>query len=101
MRAKAEAAKTFTLLQDLQTTRSANAAEVEQLQSTRDARQAEFDVISSELKGLMEQHVDEASIIENSHQLPGDGALDGVKVELFTGNDQGRHGFIPHAGDAA
>jgi hypothetical protein len=40
-------------------------------------------------------------IIENSHQLPGDGTLDGVKVELFTGNDQGRRGFIPHAGDAA
>jgi hypothetical protein len=28
-------------------------------------------------------------IIENSHQLPGDGMLDDVKVELFTGNDQG------------
>jgi hypothetical protein len=36
-------------------------------------------------------------IIENSHQLPGDGTLDGVKVELFTGNDQGRRGFIPPA----
>jgi len=34
-------------------------------------------------------------IIENSHQLPSDGALDGVRVELFTGNDQGRRGFIP------
>ncbi|MBK6463020.1 MAG: hypothetical protein IPF92_18735 [Myxococcales bacterium] len=40
-------------------------------------------------------------IIENSHQLPGDGTLDGVKVELFTGNDQGRRGFIPQAGGAA
>jgi hypothetical protein len=40
-------------------------------------------------------------IIENSHQLPGDGVLDGVKVELFTGNDEGRRGFIPQAGDAA
>jgi hypothetical protein len=40
-------------------------------------------------------------IIENSHRLPGDGALDGVKAELLTGNDQGRRGFIPHAGDAA
>lgn len=38
-------------------------------------------------------------IIENSHQLPGDRTLDGVKVELFTGNDQGRRGFIPHARD--
>lgn len=40
-------------------------------------------------------------IIENSHQLPGDGTLDGVKVELFTGNDQGRRGFIPQAEGAA
>jgi hypothetical protein len=37
-------------------------------------------------------------IIENSHQLPGDGTLDGVRVELFTGNDQGRRGFIPRGG---
>lgn len=36
-------------------------------------------------------------IIENSHQLPSDGTLDGVKVERFTGNDQGRRGFIPQA----
>jgi len=264
---KAEAAKTFKLLQDLQATRTATASEVEELQGARDARQVEFDAISSELKRLMEQHVDEASkkvddlragaetcrkaiehlerireldelleeankpkkkqktdvagaavstaqadpfsreveallkawhfpdldrvsysendqdvvisgrarkshgkgvraitrsafnlallrlciederpfpnfvlidspllvyeepdadessfpqdikkhfwqsvktsfteaqviIIENSHQLPGDGALDGVKVELFTGNEQGRRGFIPHAGGA-
>lgn len=34
-------------------------------------------------------------IIENSHQLPGDGTLDGARIELFTGNDQGRRGFIP------
>jgi hypothetical protein len=262
---KAEAAKTSKLLQDLQTTRAANASEIEQLQATRDSRQAEFDAISLELKGLMEQLVDVASkkvdelraraetcrksiehleriqeleelleeankpkkkqktdvagaavstaqadpfsreveallkawqfpdldrvsfsendqdvvisgrarkshgkgvraitraafhlallrlciederpfpnfvlidspllvyeepdagestfpqdikkrfwesvktsftdaqviIIENSHQLPGDGTLDGVKVELFTGNDQGRRGFIPQAG---
>jgi hypothetical protein len=58
---KAEAAKTFKLLQDLQTTRTANASEVDQLQGTRDRRQAEFAAISSELKGLMEQHVDVAS----------------------------------------
>jgi len=38
-------------------------------------------------------------IIENSHQLPGDGTLDGVKVELFTRNDQGRRGFIPVEGE--
>jgi len=37
-------------------------------------------------------------IIENSRQLPSDGALDSVRVELFTGNDQGRRGFIPRAG---
>jgi hypothetical protein len=265
---KAEAAKTFKLLQDLQTTRAANASEIEQLQATRDTRQAELDAISSELKGLMGQLVDVASkkvddlrtraeicrkaiehlertqeleelleeankpkkkqktdvagaavstaqadpfsreveallkawhfpdldrvsfsendqdivisgrarkshgkgvraitraafnlallrlciederpfpnfvlidspllvyeepdagestfpqdikkhfwesvkasftdtqviIIENSHQLPGDGTLDGVKVELFTGNDQGRRGFIPQAEGAA
>ncbi|HRG94619.1 MAG TPA: hypothetical protein PLR99_00125 [Polyangiaceae bacterium] len=34
-------------------------------------------------------------IVEHCQQLPGDGTLDGVKVELFTGNDQGRRGFIP------
>ncbi|MDQ3267036.1 MAG: hypothetical protein M3Y59_25845, partial [Myxococcota bacterium] len=265
---KAEAAKTLELLQDLQTTRAATAAEVEQLQGARDARQGELEAFSSELRGLMEQHVDVASkkldelraraetcrkaiehleriqeleelleeankpkkkqktdvagaavstaqadpfsreveallkawhfpdldrvsfsendqdvvisgrarkshgkgvraitraafnlalirlcidderpfpnfvlidspllvyeepdadessfpqdikkhfwesvktsfteaqviIIENSHQLPGDGELDGVRVELFTGNDQGRRGFIPQAGGAA
>ena len=35
--------------------------------------------------------------IKNSHQLPTDGTLEGAKVELFTGNDQGRRGFIPQA----
>ncbi len=34
-------------------------------------------------------------IIENSHQLPDNRTLNGVKVELFTGNKQGRMGFIP------
>lgn len=58
---KAEAAKTFKLLQDLQTTRSANAAEVEQLQSTSSSCQRELDAISSDLKALMGQHVDVAS----------------------------------------
>lgn len=58
---KAEAAKTFKLLQDLQATRSANAAEVEQLQSTRNTRQRELDGIGSDLKALMEQHVEVAS----------------------------------------
>lgn len=58
---KAEAAKTFKLLQDLQTTRSANAAEVEQLQSTRSSFQRELDAISSDLKALMGQHVDVAT----------------------------------------
>jgi hypothetical protein len=58
---KAEAAKTFRLLQDLQTTRIATAAEVEQLQGGRDTRQRELDAISSEIAGLMEQHVDVAS----------------------------------------
>ncbi len=36
-------------------------------------------------------------IIENRRQLPVDRALDGVRIELFTGNDQGRRGFIPRA----
>jgi chromosome segregation ATPase len=58
---RAEAAKTSKLLQDLQTTRAANASEIEQLHATRDGRQAELDAISSELKGLMEQLVDVAS----------------------------------------
>jgi len=58
---KAEAAKTFQLLQDLQITRAATASEVEQLQGTRDTRQTELDAISSELKELMDQHVGVAS----------------------------------------
>ena len=58
---RAEAGKTSKLLQDLQTTRTANAAEVEQLQAYRDTHQTELDAISSELKGLMERHVDVAS----------------------------------------
>lgn len=58
---KAEAAKTFRLLQDLQTTRSATAADVEQLQGARDARRGELEAFSSELRGLMEQQVDVAS----------------------------------------
>jgi len=58
---KAEAAKTFKLLQDLQTTRAATAAEIEQLQGTRDTRQGELNTISAELKALMDQHVDVAA----------------------------------------
>lgn len=58
---KAEAAKTSKLLQDLQSTRAANAADVEQHQAARDTRQTELDAITSELKGLMEQRVDVAS----------------------------------------
>jgi len=58
---RAEAAKTSKLLQDLQTTRAANASAIDQLQATRDTRQAELDAISSELKGLMGQLVDVAS----------------------------------------
>ncbi|MBK8253663.1 MAG: hypothetical protein IPK82_13475 [Polyangiaceae bacterium] len=58
---KAEAAKTSKLLQDLQTTRAANASEVELHKTARAARQAEFDAISAELKALMQQHVDVAS----------------------------------------
>jgi hypothetical protein len=57
----AEAAKTFHLLQDLEITRAATASEVEQLKGTRDTRQTELDAISSELKVLMDQHVDVAS----------------------------------------
>jgi ElaB/YqjD/DUF883 family membrane-anchored ribosome-binding protein len=58
---RAEAAKTSQLLQDLQTTRTATAAEVEQLMKERDARQAEFDAIAAHLKALLEQHVEVAS----------------------------------------
>lgn len=58
---KAEAAKTSKLLQDLQSTRAATAAEVEKYQGARDVRQGELEAFSSELTGLMEQHVDVAS----------------------------------------
>jgi hypothetical protein len=58
---KAEAAKTFKLLQDLQATRAATAAEVDQLRSTREARQQEFDAVAAELKALLEQHVEVAT----------------------------------------
>lgn len=58
---KAEAAKTFKLLQDLQTTRAATAAEVQQLGSTRETQQGELNAVSEELKVLMEQHVDVAA----------------------------------------
>ena len=40
-------------------------------------------------------------VIENERQLPGDGSLDDVNVVLFTGNDQGRRGFIPQAAGVA
>lgn len=58
---KAEAAKTTTLLRDLQTTQVATAAEVEQLQATRDMGQGELNAISAELRAVMEQHVDVAA----------------------------------------
>jgi hypothetical protein len=58
---EAEAAKTFRLLQDLQTTRTATAAEVEQLQTTRNTRQSELNAISAELKALMEGLVEVAA----------------------------------------
>ncbi|GMT99612.1 hypothetical protein KH5H1_37320 [Corallococcus caeni] len=58
---KAESAKTFKLLQDLQVTRTATAVEAEQLRSVRAARQQEFDAIAAELKALLEQHVDVAT----------------------------------------
>jgi len=40
-------------------------------------------------------------IIENSKQLPNNSAIGDVNVMLFTGNDQGRRGFIPEEGTAA
>lgn len=58
---RAEAAKTSKLLQDLQTTRDANSADVEQFEAERDTYQTEFHAISSELKVLMERHVEVAS----------------------------------------
>jgi hypothetical protein len=57
---RAEATKTFKLLQDLQTTRAATTAEVERLQGLRDVRQGELDAISTELATLMKQRVDVA-----------------------------------------
>lgn len=54
---KSEAAKTFKLLQDLQTTRIATATEVDKLQGTRNTRQRDLDAISLEVKELMEKHV--------------------------------------------
>lgn len=36
-------------------------------------------------------------ILENRRQLPSDGILAEANVVLFTGNEQGRRGFIPHA----
>lgn len=39
-------------------------------------------------------------IIENTKQLPGSELLGDVNVVLFTGNDQGRRGFIPDAGES-
>jgi hypothetical protein len=58
---KAEAAKTFNLLQDLQTTRAANAVAVEQLQVSRETWQSDLNAVSAELRGLMEHHVDVAA----------------------------------------
>lgn len=58
---KAEATKTTILLQDLQTTRAVTTAEVEQLQVKRDAAQGELNAISTELRAVMEQHVDVAA----------------------------------------
>lgn len=58
---RAEAAKTLKLHQDLQTTRAVTSAEVKQLRGEREARQKEFDVISAELKALLEQHVEVAT----------------------------------------
>jgi hypothetical protein len=40
-------------------------------------------------------------IIENSKQLPADDTIDDANVVLFTGNDQGRRGFIPQPTGAA
>jgi hypothetical protein len=58
---KAEAAKTYKLLWDLQSTTYANALEIEHLQRTRDMRKHELDEISSELKLIMDQHVEVVS----------------------------------------
>ncbi len=58
---KAEAAKTFKLLQDLQATRAATAAEIEQLQGSRNTRQGELNSIQAETRALMDQRVDVAT----------------------------------------
>lgn len=58
---KAEAAKTYKLLQDLRITQVATAAEVEQLQGTRENLQSELNAIHAELKGLIDQKVEVAA----------------------------------------
>jgi hypothetical protein len=58
---KAEAAKIWKLHQDLLTTCAATAADVKQLSDEREKWQKEFDVISAELKTLLEQHVEVAN----------------------------------------
>lgn len=57
------------------------------------------DVVASGLPQHLSDRVPDSQliIVESGHQLPRDGTLEGVKVELFTGNDQGRRGFIPQA----
>lgn len=58
---KAEAAKTFKLLHDLQVTRAATATNIEQLRRTRDTQLNTVNAISEELKKQMEQQVAIAS----------------------------------------
>jgi hypothetical protein len=58
---QAEAARTAQLLQDLQATRTSTAAEIEQLQGSRDTHEGELTAISTELKALMQRHVDVAA----------------------------------------
>lgn len=52
-----EAAKTKRLLQDLQTTRTATSADIEQRTSERNLHQAELNFVAAQLKNLLEQRV--------------------------------------------
>lgn len=54
---RAEAVKTTKLMQDLQATRTATAADVERLTIERNARQAELNVVVAELKLILEARV--------------------------------------------
>jgi hypothetical protein len=58
---RAEAAKTSSLLEDLQKTRASTTADIEKLSGERDERQTEFDSAAGELREVLEKRVGIAS----------------------------------------